>query len=254
MSVVKTSTSFRSPLSPTLWPPDAFVWWRSLLFAVAIVVAAIGASILFVAVWALRFGPKSISATAPSFVLWTQTAVYLPLLLLLLFVLPLLARRSLTELGLRVPTFEEVGWGLAGSVGMFAVISAIGAIEERFFHLKIQETAVDLLKSTTGIETFFFALFACLAAPLVEEFVFRGFIFNALLRYAPAGVAAVLSALLFGLAHADPNSLNAVLPLAGGGVVLALVYYRTGALTASMISHAVFNLASVIGLLFFKAG
>jgi membrane protease YdiL (CAAX protease family) len=232
MSVVKTSTSFRSPLLPTLWPPDAFLWWRSLLFAVAIVAAVIGASILFVAVW----------------------AVYLPLLVLLIFVLPLLARRSLADLGLRVPTVEEVGWGLAGSVGMFAVISAIGAIEERVFHAKIQETAVDLLKSTTGIETFFFALFACLAAPLVEEFVFRGFIFNALLRYAPAGVAAVLSALLFGLAHADPNSLNAVLPLAGGGVVLALVYYRTGALTASMISHAGFNLASVIGLLFFKAG
>jgi ABC-type Fe3+ transport system permease subunit len=29
---VKTSISQPSPLSPTRWPADAFVWWRSLLF------------------------------------------------------------------------------------------------------------------------------------------------------------------------------------------------------------------------------
>ena len=62
-------------------------------------------------------------------------------------------------------------------------------------------------------------------------------------------VAIVLSALCFGGAHFSPTAL---LPLAGGGAVLAYVYYRTGALTASMIAHAGFNLFSIIGLVAFK--
>ena len=35
--MVKTSISERSPLSPTHWPADAFIWWQSLLFAFALV-------------------------------------------------------------------------------------------------------------------------------------------------------------------------------------------------------------------------
>jgi len=48
--------------------------------------------------------------------------------------------------------------------------------------------------------------------------------------------------LLFGISH---GSLSAFLPLAASGVVLAYVYQRSGSLTASMISHALFNLINV---------
>ena len=86
-------------------------------------------------------------------------------------------------------------------------------------------------------------------APIVEELVFRGFLFNALLRYSPVAIAAVLSALVFGIAH---GSWSAFAPLAGAGLVLAVVYYRTGALSASMIAHAGFNAIAVVGFFFFK--
>jgi len=76
----------------------------------------------------------------------------------------------------------------------------------------------------------------------MEEFVYRGFLFNALLRYAPVWIAALVSGLLFGISH---GSLSAFLPLAASGVVLAYVYQRSGSLTASMISHALFNLINV---------
>jgi membrane protease YdiL (CAAX protease family) len=80
-------------------------------------------------------------------------------------------------------------------------------------------------------------------APFVEELIFRGFIFNALLRYVPVGIAAAVSGIIFGLAHFDRA---AFFPLACGGVVLAIVYYRTGSLVSSMLTHGTFNAANVV--------
>ncbi len=132
---------------------------------------------------------------------------------------------------------------------MIVVIEALSVLETSVFHTKISEQAVDILKATHGILIYVFAAIACLLAPFVEELVFRAFLLNAFLRYAPPPFAILLSALCFGGAH---SSQSALLPLAGGGVVLGYIYYRTGSLTASMIAHAGFNLFSIIGLVAFK--
>jgi membrane protease YdiL (CAAX protease family) len=60
-------------------------------------------------------------------------------------------------------------------------------------------------------------------------------------------VGAVVSGLLFGIAHGDPFE---VMPLAFGGMVLCGVYYITRNAYASMISHALFNSISIFALLF----
>ncbi len=247
--MVKTSTSARSPLSPTLWPANAFIWWQSALFALTIVVSSIVLSVVFAVIWAIIYGFATLKTMSLPFVLAVQVVSYLPILALVLFVLPLIAKRSLHDLGFRLPTPAEVGIGLAGSIAMFVVSSAIGLFEESVLHVKVQEQAVDLLKTAHGSMAFLFALLACVFAPFVEEFVFRAFAFNAFLRYVPFAAAAILSALLFGAVH---GSLSAWLPLSAAGLVLAVVYYRTGALSASMISHAGFNLISVVGFFVFK--
>ena len=247
--MVKISTSAPSPLSPTLWPAKAFVWWQSLLFAVALFLTALLAAFAFGIAWAVAFGLASLKNPSTGFLLVAQCASYVPVLILALYVLPRLAQRSLRELGLRAPTWAEVGWGILGSAAMFLVSGAIGGFEEHVLHQKVQESAVDLLKSVHGPLAFLFAFIACVLAPIVEELVFRAFLFNALLRYSPVAIAAVVSALVFGIAHGSPT---AFAPLAGAGLVLAVVYYRTGALGASMIAHAGFNAIAVIGFFVFK--
>ena len=246
--MVKISTSAPSPLSPTLWPADAFVWWRSLLFAAALVVMLFVGGIVFAVLWIRLIGPISAKNPSTAFLLVDQTVAYIAGFAVLAF-LPALARRSWRELGLRAPTATEVGWGLAGAAAMFIVSQLIGSIEEHVFHLKVQETAVDLLKSVRGPTLVLFAFLACIVAPVVEELSFRGFALNALLRYLPPVTAGVVSALLFGLVH---GSWTALAPLAGAGGVLAVVYYRTGALSASMIAHAGFNGIAVLGYILFK--
>ena len=220
-----------------------------MLFALAVIVSSIAFSVVFAVIWGVAFGFAALKTMSLPFVLAVQVASYLPILALALFVLPRIAKRSLHDLGFRLPTLAEVGIGLAGSIAMFVVSSAIGLFEESVMHVKVQEQAVDLLKTAHGSMALLFSLLACVFAPFVEEFVFRGFAFNACLRYLPFAGAAILSALLFGAVH---GSLSAFVPLSAAGLVLAVVYYRTGALSASMISHAGFNLISVVGFFVFK--
>lgn len=89
---------------------------------------------------------------------------------------------------------------------------------------------------------------AGVVAPIVEEIVFRG-VFYAWLR-ARWGVAvgAFVSALAFALAHGIPILIPALL---AQGVILALVYERSGSLWAPIIIHGVFN--AVMSLAMFAA-
>lgn len=80
------------------------------------------------------------------------------------------------------------------------------------------------------------------AAPLFEEFIFRGLVFGGLrrsMRWLPAAAA---SAAIFAIVHPP----LAMLPVFGLGLCAAWVYERSGLLLAPMVVHALYN-AAVIG-------
>jgi membrane protease YdiL (CAAX protease family) len=83
---------------------------------------------------------------------------------------------------------------------------------------------------------------AIVAAPVFEEFIFRGLIFGGLRRSLGLPAAALASAAIFGLVHPPA----AVIPVAAMGLCAALVYERTGALLAPMLVHALYN-AAILG-------
>jgi membrane protease YdiL (CAAX protease family) len=93
------------------------------------------------------------------------------------------------------------------------------------------------------------AIFVCVVAPIAEEFFFRGFIFGALRRWriVVAGrnvgtvVAAVLTGILFGLAHTGSASSQYLIPLGFLGFVLCLLRWRTRSLYPCMALHSVNN-------------
>jgi membrane protease YdiL (CAAX protease family) len=85
-------------------------------------------------------------------------------------------------------------------------------------------------------------LVSAVAAPICEEIFFRGMIFRYLRRRWPLWLAALVSATIFGAAHLSPATSPLIVPvLAFIGLVLALVYERTGSLTNSMMLHALNN-------------
>jgi membrane protease YdiL (CAAX protease family) len=82
-----------------------------------------------------------------------------------------------------------------------------------------------------------------IAAPIFEEFIFRGLIFGGLRRSFSLWPATLASAAVFAILHPPP----AIVPVFVVGVCAALVYERTRSLLAPMIVHAVYN-ACVIAL------
>lgn len=80
----------------------------------------------------------------------------------------------------------------------------------------------------------------CVVAPLAEEVFFRGFLYGAL-RKRGVPIAALVSGVTFGLAHVASSPIGFVVPLATLGVILALLYERTGSLYPSIALHSLNN-------------
>jgi ABC-2 type transport system permease protein len=85
------------------------------------------------------------------------------------------------------------------------------------------------------------ALLAVIAAPIFEEFIFRGLIFSGLRRTLGLTASLIASAAIFALVHPPP----AVIPVFGLGVAAALAYEATGVLLAPMLAHALYNAAMI---------
>jgi len=82
-----------------------------------------------------------------------------------------------------------------------------------------------------------------IVAPIAEEIAFRGVLYGWLRQRfgVPAGVA--ISALLFSVAHGIPALIPA---LAVQGMVLALLYERSGSLWPPIIAHGTYTAATII--------
>jgi ABC-2 type transport system permease protein len=80
-------------------------------------------------------------------------------------------------------------------------------------------------------------LLAVLAAPIFEEFIFRGLIFGGLRRSAGLWPSVLGSAAVFAVVH-PPLSM---IPVFGLGICAALAYERSKLLLAPMLTHALYN-------------
>ena len=169
----------------------------------------------------------------------------------LVLLLPWVARRPLAELGLRAPRASDLAWGAGGALAMIVAATAVGMLQDSLVHVKADEVQVEYLRNAHGLALPGYVFIACVAAPFTEELIFRGFVFNALLRYLPAVLAVPIAGLVFGIAHMQQGNAGAIAPLVAGGIVLTLVYYRSGSLVASMIAHGLFNLVTVVAVLMF---
>ncbi len=79
--------------------------------------------------------------------------------------------------------------------------------------------------------------------PLVEEFIFRGYLYHSLCNQIPPRLAMLFCAVIFGAAHLDWQRF---LPLAIGGWLLNVIALRYRSTFASAISHGVWNTIMII--------
>jgi membrane protease YdiL (CAAX protease family) len=98
-----------------------------------------------------------------------------------------------------------------------------------------------LLTSRSAI--LMFAVFGVAVAPLLEEIIFRGFLFQVLWEIGGPKVAILATAALFALLHAGQLAGNwgSVVLIFVVGCVLSFVRYRSNSIIPSFIVHTSYN-------------
>jgi uncharacterized protein len=144
----------------------------------------------------------------------------------------------------------------------FPLVIALGQFTDMvlYFFFKFEnyeQVAVRYLKTTLGsLEMLTVALFTILiAAPIIEEFLFRGCLQTFFKRYMPSRNAIALSALCFSLFHFAPSqgigNISLVASLFLFALFLGFIYERQASLFASIGLHMTFNTVSTLRILFF---
>ena len=146
----------------------------------------------------------------------------------------------------RVSPRLGVGAVLVAGIGYYVLTYVYGSL----FKLRGSDklpSELGVSKSTAALVGA--AVFVCVIAPMAEELFFRGFFFGALRRWriVIAGrnigtwVAAVVTGILFGLAHTGSASSQFLIPLGFLGFVLCLVRWKTKSLYPCMALHSINN-------------
>ncbi|MGH8018636.1 MAG: lysostaphin resistance A-like protein [Opitutaceae bacterium] len=99
----------------------------------------------------------------------------------------------------------------------------------------------------TPLEITLLIILAVIVAPLTEELIFRAGVFRFLHARIPTAWAMGISSILFALLHQNTLTFPPLILL---GCVLCALYQKTGRLSASIALHAMFNLNSVLVILF----
>lgn len=113
-----------------------------------------------------------------------------------------------------------------------------------------QQVVQIYLKKSTEPYLLGFTLFVAILGPIIEEIFFRGFMYKAFRTKWGVRGAVIFSAILFASLH---HSLLAFIPIFLLGVVLALLYEKSGSLLAPMAFHVMHNFLMVLFTLTFKS-
>jgi membrane protease YdiL (CAAX protease family) len=249
-----------TPWVPPKTPRQAWYW---LIFAVAgFVVGQLGATI-----FAFIAGAVEGKTAAQMQAIATQTVPpewYVVSTLIGLWIgfigAPWLASRTqgtkhfARDLGIRFRWLDLLGilFGIGGQI-LITVMYAPFQHDIKNFNAPSQR----LTGASHGTGFVVIAIATVLLAPAAEELFFRGLLLKSLVRlFTPlkaAGraratgvvLAVIADGLLFGAAHGEWVQFAG---LAGFGIVLAAISYRTGRLGMNMVAHATFNLIAIVAI------
>lgn len=227
---------------PTRSPTTGWRPWTAILALIGgLVAAAVGGLIVDLPA-SLLFGVKLSSSHIPAGLTIADTAVQdVAFVLAAIYCAQLgaLAVRS-WQFGLRRP---GVGRGTAGGyvVGLLILFILLSVIWSEVFNPEKEELLKQLGSNEGTALLLLSAALTCVVAPICEELLFRGYIFTALRNWKGTLPAAVITAILFGGVHAGSAPALDLVPLAGLGFGLCMLYRYTGSLYPCIVAHSLNN-------------
>ncbi len=158
---------------------------------------------------------------------WAVTAVLLGYVLLI-------EKRPLSSIGLRLPTWKSLVFGVLAGILLVAGVVAILTVVMPALHLKMNAGAMAGLIHTP----LWFRVILVLRAAVFEEIVYRGYCIERTQELTGSRVFAfVFSVAAFTYAHAAYWGWAPLLIPAFGGIVLAGLYLWRRDLSCNMIAH-----------------
>ena len=149
-------------------------------------------------------------------------------------------RRTTQIISWRRPTGGDLAWAIGGLLLIYGILYAYTAIVTAAGADSLEpQSTIDndrLFIHTSVMIALGFLVIVC--APIYEEAFARGFLLGGLRPHWGMIPAFLISATVFSALHADLGSL---IPFAIAGVILGIVYLRTGSLTAASMAHVGFN-------------
>lgn len=134
-------------------------------------------------------------------------------------------------------------WGLGAMVPVYICLGLGSVIIQLIIPSKEKvpemQEIVQTMISSNDITILIALLFSALiVAPIVEEIIFRGYIYPVLKKYSHRLFAGFMSSLLFAVVHGNVAGLIPLLLLA---IILTLCYELTGSIFVPILIHALFN-------------
>jgi membrane protease YdiL (CAAX protease family) len=146
-------------------------------------------------------------------------------------------KEILQRLGFRAFKPSAFGW--------MALAFAIYLAFTIFYSVVITEPRQKDIAESFG-PTIVQILLIVIAAPIAEETCFRGMLFGGLREKLPRLVAALITGIIFGGLHAL-TGVSAVPPLIVFGILLALLYEKTGSIVPGILLHMLNNSIALLG-------
>jgi membrane protease YdiL (CAAX protease family) len=228
-----------APVEPPEWRPGRVPWrWRETVLG--ILVAAVPVVLLTILSLLTPAAPPSAAKPTMGSALF-GVIVALVIDSWFLFAAWLFSLRlhhlGLRGWGYRVPR-TRILWAVPTAL---VVVFTVNAVYSQLVTTKEQAVVSDFPHTTAGL--ILFLLLGCAVAPVFEETLYRGFIFQGFATSFGPVWGGLISATLFSLSH---QQLDIFVPLFALGLGLAWVYYTARSIWANIVLHSLFNLISII--------
>lgn len=109
----------------------------------------------------------------------------------------------------------------------------------------IEETSLDMAGPKGFVEIILSFIATCIATPIIEELIFRGYIYSTLKNNFPKVAACIIVSIFFGVLHI-PNDFATAISSFLGSFLLIWVFDRYNSLCASILVHSFFNCSAVL--------
>jgi membrane protease YdiL (CAAX protease family) len=206
-----------------------------------------GIALVFVQLVMLLIMLLTFGFVSASLELGQTTSIYFLFLGELLLIIPLLLWVRIRGFSWRSTFYlHPVSWKLVGLSLLLGILAwpTVSTVVLPFeWILSKIGPSPELPTPQNALEMLVLAITVAVAAPLVEEPIFRGFVFRSWIRFGAPG-AILVTGTLFGLMHGQLAQLTGLILV---GILLGFVSFRSGSIIPAIILHSIFN---VIGFVF----